>query len=129
MGIVCALIVVDTAGALASGSAIDNSYLVDNKGYLGSWNEGTSSLNTVCQDGQVITWSVAPVSPSGQVSITGFSGQMVSGSTCNPQPLNDGSGAWSGRVEARGQFASFAYTVTLSVGGTAMSLNSNIKVV
>ncbi|UGY23486.1 hypothetical protein HU675_0036910 [Bradyrhizobium septentrionale] len=42
MGTVDALIVVDTEGALSSGSAVDNSYLVDNNGYLGSWNEGKS---------------------------------------------------------------------------------------
>jgi hypothetical protein len=36
---------------------------------------------------------------------------------------------WSGRVESHGQFASFSYTVTLSIGGRSMTLNSSIKVV
>jgi|KBSMisStandDraft_5_1062788.scaffolds.fasta_scaffold176987_2 hypothetical protein len=129
MATVYALIVVDTDGALASGSAIDNSYLVDNNGYLGSWNEGTPSLNTVLQDGQVVNWSVTPVSPEGQVSIAGFSGQMVSASICTPRPQQGNPQVWSGRVESHGQFASFPYTIALSVGGKSMTLNSSIKVV
>jgi hypothetical protein len=125
----CILVVVDTLGALSSGSAMDNSYLVDNNGYLGSWNEGTPQLHTVCQDGQVISWTVVPVSPDGQVTITGFSGQMVDSSVCAPtQQAGSGGQVWSGRVEAKGQFASFPYSLTLSVGGRAMSLDAYIKV-
>lgn len=129
MGTIDALIVVDTEGALSSGSAVDNSFLVDNNGYLGSWNEGTPTLNTVVQDGQVVNWSVTPVSATGQVSITGFSGQMISTSVCKPAPQVGNSDVWSGRVESHGQFASFAYTIALSIGGRSMTLNSSIKVV
>jgi len=129
MGTVSALIVVDTAGALASGSASDNAYLVDTEHFLGSWGEGSSSLHTLCEDGQVVRWSVAPVSPSGDISIIGFSGDMVSGGVCHPVAEGPpGDQYWFGRVEAQGQFASFAYTVTLSISGRQMSLNSNLKV-
>jgi hypothetical protein len=129
MATIFALIVVDTEGALASGSAIDNSYLVDNNGFLGSWNEGTPSLSTVLEDGQIIHWSAAPVSPSGQVAIAGFSGPMVSRSICAPRPDIGDPQLWAGRVEAQGQFAAFAYTIALSVGGAIMSLNASIKIV
>lgn len=130
MSSISALIIIDTDGALASGSAMDNAYLVDTKGYLGSWGEGTSTLNTVCQDGQVVIWSVAAVNPSADVAITGFSGDMVSSGICRPSANgSQGDQFWSGQVQSRQQFASFAYTVTLSVGGKPMSLNSNLKTV
>jgi hypothetical protein len=129
MNDVSALIVIDTDGALASGSATDNAYLVDTNGFLGSWQEGSNSLHTVCQDGQTVKWSVSPVSPSGNVTITGFSGDMVSQDVCAPVaegPVGDQ--FWWGRIEAQGQFASFAYTLTLSIDGSAMSLSSFLKV-
>ncbi|WP_437631613.1 alpha-pore-forming tripartite toxin MakABE regulator [Sorangium sp. So ce854] len=130
MNRICALIVVDAEGALSGGSASENSYLVDTNGFLGSWREGTSSLHTVCQDGQVVVWSVTPVSPGGDVSITGFSGAMVSSGACAPAADDDlGEGAWSGRVESRGAFQSYEYTVSLSVGGSPMSLSAFLKVV
>lgn len=129
MSEIYALVVVDVLGALASGSAMDNSYLVDNNGVLASWNEGTPQLHTVCSDGQVIFWMIVPVSPSGQVTIAGFSGPMVDGGTCVPaQQAGSGGQVWSGRVESRGQFASFPYTLTVSVGGRPMSLGAFIKV-
>jgi len=124
------LIVIDVDGALASGSVADNAYLVDTNGYLGSWQEGTDALHTICQDGQTITWSVAPVSPDGNVTIAGFSGNMVDTGVCRPA-LDPGSQppAWSGRVEAQGQFAAFTYAVDLSLEGTQMSFNAFIKTV
>jgi len=129
MSSISALIVVDTQGALASGSAADNAYLVDTNGFLGSWQEGTDSLHTVCQDGQVVKWSVSPVSPDGDVAITGFSGDMVAAGICAPVAGGpDGDQFWSGRVEAQGQFASCRYTIELSIAGSPMSLNSYLKV-
>lgn len=124
------LIAVDVDGALASGSLEANVYLVDTNKYLGSWNQGQSTLQTVCQDGQELTWGVAPVDPATSVSIAGFSGQMVSAKLCQPMtdPLS-GSGAWSGLVESQGQFASFPYTATLDLEGQQMSFDAAIKVV
>ena len=129
MNDVSALIVIDTDGALASGSAIENAYLVDSQGYLGSWQEGTDTLHTVCQDGETVKWTAVPVSPSGSVTISAFSGDMVAQRICTPVadgPVGDQ--YWYARVEAQGRFASFAYTLTLSVNGRAMSLNSYLKV-
>lgn len=123
----CVLIVVDAAGALASGGLKNNCYMVDNNHYLGSWREGSEELHTVCQDGQQIVWDVAPVSPDTQVAITGFSGRMVEEGVCAPKRLPDGS--WAGRVESRGVFASFPYAVTLAINKTEMKATCFIKVV
>ncbi len=127
MNELCVLIVVDTAGALASGSLVGNCYMVDTNGFVGSWNEGTDQLQTVCQDGQLLAWSAASVSADQQVSITGFSGPMVDQGVCVPtSPLGDG--AFTGRVEARGQFASFPYTATLSLAGAQLGVSCAVKV-
>lgn len=129
MNSISALIVIDTQGALASGSAVDNAYLVDTSGFLGSWQQGTATLHTVCQDGQVVNWRVAALSPDGDVAITGFSGDMISAGICVPLANGPaGEQYWSGRVETHGQFASFSYVAVLSVAGIAMSLSSYLKV-
>ncbi|MGN6275096.1 MAG: alpha-pore-forming tripartite toxin MakABE regulator [Solirubrobacterales bacterium] len=124
----CVLIVVDTVGALASGGLKNNCYMVDNNHYLGSWKEGSEELHTVCQDGQQIVWDVVSVSPETPIAIAGFSGRMVEEGTCAPKRLPDGS--WAGRVESRGVFAAFPYTVTLSINQkTEMKATCFIKVV
>jgi hypothetical protein len=121
------LIVVDTVGALASGGLKNNCYMADNNHYLGSWKEGSEELHTVCQDGQGIVWDVASVSPETPIAISGFSGRMVEEGICAPKRLADGS--WMGRVESRGVFAAFPYTVTLSINKTEMKATCFIKVV
>ncbi|MGN6255608.1 MAG: alpha-pore-forming tripartite toxin MakABE regulator [Solirubrobacterales bacterium] len=121
------LIVVDVAGALASGGLKNNCYMVDNNGYLGSWHEGSEELHTVCEDGQRIVWDVAPVSPDTEIAIAGFSGRMAEERVCAPKQLADGS--WLGQVESRGVFASFPYTVTLAIDKTEMKATCFIKVV
>jgi hypothetical protein len=123
----CVLIVVDAAGALASGGLKNNCYMVDNNHYLGSWREGSEELHTICQDGQGIVWDVASVSPDTPIAITGFSGRMTEEGVCVPKRLPDGS--WLGQVQSRGVFASFPYTVTLSINQTAMQATCFIKVV
>ena len=128
MNRLCVLIVVDTAGALAEGTLLGNCYMVDTNGYLGSWQEATDQLHTVCEDGQEVVWSAAPVAATGQVSITGFSGPMVAQSVCVPRDTGD-DGAWAGRVEAHGAFASYAYSVALSLHGTTLSATCFLKVV
>jgi hypothetical protein len=123
------LIVVDTEGALASGSLADNCYLVDTNGYLGSWQEGTDQLHSVCQDGQLIRWNAASVSPSGQVAISGFTGPMVDQAICVPTMTEPGDDpVWTGRVQSRGAFASFAYTATLSIQGKELQADCFLKV-
>lgn len=124
------LIVVDVAGALAAGGLMGYVYLVDTNKYIGSWNEGQSTLNTVCQDGTLLTWSVASVDPGDDVSIAGFSGPMIDSKICQPKsnPIA-GDGAWSGFVETQGQFAPFPYTVTLDMQSQQQGFAATVKVV
>lgn len=121
------LLVVDTDGALASGSLASNCYMVDTNGYVGSWGEGTSDLHTVCEDGQALVWSVAPVSAAGEVTITGFSGPMVDDMVCAPTASPFEGGVWAGTVETHGSFASYGYTATLSLDGTQMAVDCYVK--
>lgn len=123
-------IVVDVEGALASGSLMDNVYLADNNQYIGSWQQGTSDLHTVCQDGELVGWWATPVDPGTDAVITGFSGTMVSDRICQPaENTIAGDHSWSGRVETQGSVGSFPYTVTLSLGGQALSFDATLKVV
>jgi hypothetical protein len=125
------LVAVDTAGALASGSLVGNCYAVDTNHYIGSWREGSDQLSTVCQDGQRIVWSPAAVAADAALTISGFGGPMVDQGICRPSPSPEiADGAWSGQVEAQGQFAPFDYTVTLTASGSpGMQANCLIKVV
>lgn len=124
------LIAVDVAGALAAGTLQGSVYLVDSNQYLGSWQEGQSALNTVCQDGQLLCWSVAPIDPASQVEIAGFAGPLVDGGICRPaQDTLAGGGAWIGRVETQGAFASYAYTVNLAMSGRQLGFAAFVKVV
>ncbi len=123
-------IVVDVEGALSSGSLMDNVYLADNNQYIGSWQQGTSDLHTVCQDGEVVGWWATPINPGTDVVVTGFSGAMVSSSACQPkEDVIAGNHSWAGRVETQGSVGSFTYTVNLSLGAKAMSFNATLKVV
>ena len=124
------LIVVDTEGALSSGALEGNVYLVDTNKYLGSWQEGQSQLHTVCQDGQLLAWSAASVDPGDDVSIAGFSGQMVSSKICVPQanPIA-GNGVWNGQIKTQGIFASYSYTVTIALGSKQLTFDAFVKVV
>lgn len=124
------LIVVDTQGALASNSLMDNVYMVDTNKYLGSWQEGTNQLHTVCQDGQLLNWRVVAISPDNDIKIAGFSGQMVSKKICVPaQQGMQGEEYWSARVETQGAFSSYAYTLTVSIDDKQLSFSPFIKVV
>ncbi len=124
------MIAVDVIGAIAAGTLMGSVYLVDTNKYLGSWQEGQSQLNTVCQDGQAITWAVSPVNPGNAITISGFSGQMVSSRICTPaaDPFA-GPQVWNGVVESQGAFASYSYTVTLALEGKQLQFNAFIKVV
>ncbi len=124
------LIVIDSIGALATGSLIDNVYLIDTNKYLGSWKEGTDTLHTVCQDGQLITWRVISVSPNNNVDIFEFSGKLVSEKICIPSKLGNADDSfWESRIETQGRFASYSYTITVIIGGRSMSFSPYIKVV
>lgn len=123
-------ILVDAESALSSGSLKSNVYLVDTNKNIGSWQQGTSELNTVCQDGQAISWWATPINPGNTVMISGFAGAMVSSKTCVPQPNTmAGSNAWGGQAQTRGSVGSFPYTLTLDLGGKTMSFSATLKVV
>lgn len=117
------LIVVDVEGALA-GSLSDNVYLVDTNKYVGSGNEGQVELMTACLDGQLITWNVTPISPSNDVEIASFTGQMITDKICVPQPVAAlGNTYWEGRVEAQGVTGNQQYSVVLTMDGKAMTFD------
>lgn len=123
------LIVVDTLGALA-GSLQDNVYLVDTNKHMGSGQEGQAELYTACKDGQLIKWRVTSISPSNDVNITGFTGQIITSKVCVPQ--KEGSGYdefWEGRVETRGSKGDYQYSVVLSIDGKSESFDPFLRVV
>jgi hypothetical protein len=117
------LIIVDVEGALA-GNLQDNVYLIDTNKYVGSGNQGQYELRTACKDGQIISWNVTPVSPSSDVQITQFTGQMITDKICVPMPVTTPNGThWEGRVEARGETGQQQYTVVLTMDGKPMSFD------
>lgn len=70
------------------------------------------------------------IDPGDSVTVTGFSGDMVDQGVCQPQAdIMEGDGVFDGRVETQGGYGGFADTVTLDVGGKAMSVEAQIKVV
>lgn len=124
------LVVVDCVGAIASGNLKNNTYIVDTNGYEGSWNEGTSQLVSVCQDGQGLSWSATSVNPGNEVNIVSFSGPMVSSHICNPQKQGIlGAESWKGNVQSHGGIGQYKYNLTLSIDGKAMTFDAYIKVV
>lgn len=130
MRIIDILVVADSLGAAASGNLQDNTYLIDSNGYEGSWNEGSSRLVTVCQDGQELSWGATSINPGNPVSIVGFSGQMISSSIANPQKQGiEGAEVWVGKVQTRGDIGEYQYTIKLSLDGKNMNFDAYIKVV
>ncbi|SQD93961.1 MULTISPECIES: hypothetical protein [unclassified Parafrankia] len=112
------LVVVDVEGALA-GSLGDNVYLVDTNKHFGSSGEGQEGLSTACRDGQLVAWNVVPVSPSNDVQIAEFTGQIINNGTCVPKLVSTPDGDyWEGRVEARGTTGYQQYSLVLAMDGT-----------
>lgn len=117
------LIVVDVEGALA-GTLQDNVYLIDTNKHVGSGNEGQVELMTACQDGQVITWNVAPVDPTSDVEIASFTGQMINDKICLPKQYTDADGTyWQAAVEAQGTTGNQQYSVFLTMDGKQLSFD------
>ncbi|MFJ2363538.1 hypothetical protein ACIPIN_07470 [Pseudomonas sp. NPDC087697] len=129
MNSVDVLIVVDVEGALASGNLQDNVYLIDSNKHVGSGNEGQAELYTVCKAGQYINWTVAPVSPSSDVEIYAFTGQMVNDGICVPQSVTSPSGNyWQGRVEPHGFTGDQQYSATLIMDGKQMNFDPFLRI-
>ncbi|MBU6959276.1 hypothetical protein KRR23_16215 [Pseudomonas sp. CVAP len=123
------LIVVDVENALASGNLQDNVYLIDSNKHCGSGSEGQAELYTACVEGQYINWTVSPVSPSSDVQIDGFTGQMVNDRICLPKLVVDPSGNyWKGQVEAQGYKGNLQYSVVLSMDGKQMTFDPFLKI-
>jgi hypothetical protein len=129
LNIVDVLIVVDVVGALASGNLTENVYLVDTNKYVGSGSEGQAELKTVIKDGQILRWSVVPVSPSTDVEITGFVGQMVNDKVCVPRKVETVEGSfWEGRVESQGQAKTEQYSAKLTMDGKQMEFDPYLEI-
>ncbi|ALI03278.1 hypothetical protein C1Y08_24785 [Pseudomonas sp. FW306-02-F02-AA] len=123
------LIVVDVENALASGDLQGNVYLIDSNKHCGSSSEGQAELYTACVEGQYINWAVAPLSPSNDVQIVGFTGQMVNDRICLPKSVPDPSGNyWKGQVEAQGYKGNVQYSVVLSMDGKQMTFDPFLKI-
>lgn len=123
------LIVADALGAATSQNLMDNVYVVDTNQYIGSWQEGTDDLHTVCQNLQPLKWRVASVSPDSTVSITSFSGAMVDQKVAVPVASGTPTDPyWTATVQTP-NFASYPYTVNLSIQGLSLSFSPYLKVV
>jgi hypothetical protein len=98
-------IALDTAyleGLKPGTKAATGIYLMDNRFGIGSSNEGTQSIHTVCYTGDKISWLALPVDAArgDTVIITGFiilAGNIFGGSIGNPQPT-DNPACWIGRA-------------------------------
>jgi hypothetical protein len=124
------VIVVDTEGALSSGSLEANVYMVDTNKYIGSWQQGQSDLHTVCQDGQTVKWWAEALNSGESLDIKEFGGQIVSTKICIPkEDPYSGNGAWDGQVETKGSIGSYIYSVTLDLDSKSMTFNAHLKVV
>lgn len=122
------LVIVDVEGALAT-KLEENVYMIDtNKhigsGAAGSQGEGQMELETACVDNQVITWRITGVSPSSNVEIKEFTGQMVEEKICTPKLYTDAEGPyWQGAVEARGTTGRVQYSIVVVMDGHAESFD------
>lgn len=116
------LIVVDVEGALASQNLQNNVYLIDTNKFMGSNNEGGSELYTKVSNGQIVTWSVAPVDPNTSAAISSFTGQAITQNIISPAPQAGGS--WSAEAfmqDPTGQ--QYQYSVVLGFEGTTLSFD------
>ena len=124
------LIVVDSLSALATNQLQKNVYLVDSNQYLGSWQEGTDQLHTLCQDGQHIIWRAQAISPSNNVEISSFSGDALSQKICNPVRHDSiGQTSWDAQIQTRGSIGSYPYTISLSIDGRNLQFSPYLKVI
>ena len=124
------LIAVDALGAASSGNLSDNVYMIDTNKHVGSGNEGKNELYTSCVDGQILKWRVVGISPSSDVSIHSFTGQMIKDGICNPrkQDAIPSDIYWEGMVESRGTTGNIQYSIVISIDGRQMSFDPFLKI-
>lgn len=130
MSVISVLIVVDVEGALTQPGGLQaNVYLVDTTGFVGVGSEGIAELKTACNNGDTINWRVSPVAPDTNVSITGFTGQMVDDGICTPQLVNDPGGIFfSGVVQAQAFTGQQQYSVVLSADNNSMTFDPFLEI-
>jgi hypothetical protein len=121
MATVDVLMVVDVEGALAGnngqGDLQDNIYLVDTNKYMGSGAEGQAELVTSLNNSDTIVWSVAPVAPDTNVTISSFGGIAIANG--NIKPVAQGA-SWTAQFTPGpnvGAGVQFQYTATLQFDG------------
>jgi hypothetical protein len=118
------LIIVDTLGAVTSGNLGQNTYMVDTNKHFGSGNEGQDELKTACENGQIINWRITSVSPSNDIEITGFTGQMVKSRICLPEKQGIGEDVyWAAEVQTQGQTGTWQYSVNVTINGKSMTFD------
>lgn len=126
MATVNVLTAVDVEGALTSNNLGANVYMVDTNKYAGSGAEGTSELQTKLNIGDTIVWTVAPIDPGTNVTISSFSGAAVTNKQISPvqDPLSPKS--FESLFEPAGgtpSNTSYQYTMTLSFEGKEMTFD------
>lgn len=109
---------VDT-NALQNGSE-QGIYLVDNRLNNGSQNEGTTNLSTNATNGSNICWQVYNVDPNSttQLAIQSIGNASVFGASGQPERVGDGSGAFTGQVQAK-QSATYTVNFTAQQPGSS----------
>jgi hypothetical protein len=109
---------VDT-NALQNGSE-QGIYVVDNQLNNGSQNEGTPNLSTQVTNHTNICWHVYNIDPNSttQLAIQSIGNSAAFGASGQPESAGDGSGAFTGQVQATG---SASYTLNF----TAQKPNSS----
>ena len=124
MATVDVLMVVDVEGALTGGNPPgtgdlqDNIYLVDTNKYMGSGAEGQAELVTSLNDADTIVWSVSPVDPATNVTISSFGGTAIANGNIKPQ--NQG-GNWVAKFNVGPNVSAgtqYQYNATLQFDGT-----------
>ncbi|MBV9926743.1 MAG: hypothetical protein JOZ96_17120 [Acidobacteria bacterium] len=122
MATVDVLIAVDVEGAMSSQSLQNNVYLMDTNKFFGSYQEGQSELITKLRQGDRIIWSVSPIDPGTNVSISGFTGQAVG---VNVTPTQNSDGSWTSLFSEAPPSPGTAiqYSVNLSFEGAQMSFD------
>jgi len=121
------LIAVDVLAATTHGLG-ENVYMMDTSKYMGSNGEGQAELETGCKDGQIIRWTVQPVSPGTNIKILRFTGDAVNTGICNPKEVDVTEPFWEGRVESQGQSRRVQYSVVLSVNNQELSFDPFLEI-
>jgi hypothetical protein len=115
---------VETAIATASGSTITQGlYMIDTTGYEGTA-EGNTELQTPCNAGDVLVWTVYPINPSDNVQITGFTGTAPSNGTfqnLESETAPNGVPYWTCAINLGAPSSTVQYSVSFKMSGQTYS--------